>query len=197
MLNWPAYLAQEGSLRCMDFRGSGDSEGDFSAMTLEGQVSDACAGLKYLEHHGEVDPARIGLFGRSMGSAVAVMAASRYKKAKSLCLWAPIYNANDWQEKWKHLHNTADPMHKKKLMTIEGQTPGYEFYQQLFSMNLDADIANLAPIPMMIIHGCQDDMVKTDHSEQILKNRLLAHGKTKFIQLPNSDRHLPTLMKGK
>jgi uncharacterized protein len=178
----------------MDFRGSGDSEGDFAAMTLEGEVSDACVGLSFLENHSGVDSSRIALFGRSMGGAVAVMAANKYKKAKSICLWAPIYNANDWQDKWKRLHSEdLDSSHKQQLMTIEGQTPGYEFYKQLFSMNLDKDIANLSALPMMIIHGNQDHMVKPDHSEQILKNRLHASGKTKFIQLPNSDHHFSDL----
>lgn len=182
----------------MDFRGSGDSEGDFSAMTLEGEVSDACLGLNFLENYPDVDPSRIAIFGRSMGSAVALMAANRYQKTKSICLWAPIYNANDWRDKWKRLHSEKlDASHKEELMTIEGQTPGYEFYKQLFSMNLDHDIASLNASPMMIIHGNQDQMVKSEHSEQILKNRLHATGQTKFIQLPNSDHHFSDLSERK
>lgn len=182
----------------MDFRGSGDSEGDFASMTLEGEVSDACKGLTFLEDHEEVDSSRIALFGRSMGSAVAVMAANRFRKAKSICLWAPIYNANDWKDKWKYLHSKdLNPTHKQELMTIEGQTPGYEFYQQLFNMNLDDDIANLDSLPLMIIHGSKDDIVNTGHSEQFLKNRHSATGETKFIQLPNSDHHFSDLVERK
>lgn len=178
----------------IDFRGSGDSEGEFSEMTLESEVSDACAALSYLENHPEVDKNRIGIFGRSMGSCISVMAANRNKRIKSICLWAPIYHADDWRDKWNQLHAKGlDESQKQELMTIEGQVPGYEFYKQLFSMNLENDIANLNHLPMMIIHGSQDNMVKTDHSEEILKKRLQASGQTKFIQLPNSDHHFSDL----
>lgn len=188
-------LAQKGiGVLRLDFRGSGDSEGDFSSMTLEGEIEDACKGLAFLENHDHVYSNRIGIFGRSLGSVVAVMASSRFDKVKTLCLWAPIYNASDWEDKWKRLH-VKDLSHedKKQLMTIEGQVPGYEFYQQLFSLNLDKDLHNLHNKPMMIIHGNKDDMVKTRHSDLILQKRLQSGGETKYIQLPNSDHHFSYL----
>jgi uncharacterized protein len=185
------------SLR-MDFRGSGDSEGDFASMTLEGEVSDACQGLAFLENHKEVDVSRIAIFGRSMGSAVALMAANRFAKVKSICLWAPVYNAKDWEDKWNYLHsNDLSPLLQQELMTIEGQIPGYDFYKQLFSLNLEKEIANLSPLPMMIIHGSRDDMVKIEHSENILNKRHKATGETKFIQLPNSDHHFSDMTERK
>lgn len=50
-----------------DFRGSGDSEGSFAEMTLNGEISDALVVLKFLHKDSRIDNQRIGIFGRSMG----------------------------------------------------------------------------------------------------------------------------------
>jgi len=94
----------------IDFRGSGDSEGDLTSMTLEGEVSDALLGLSYLEKLPWVDPSRIGIIGRSLGGAVAIMTANRYKKAKSLALWSPVFHAEQWKEEWKRAKKTFLPL---------------------------------------------------------------------------------------
>jgi uncharacterized protein len=181
------------SLR-IDFRGSGDSEGDFASVTLDSEVKDACKGIEYLKMHPEVDPLRIAVFGRSMGSVIAIMAANRYSQIRSLGLWAPIFSSHSWEEKWKMLHaQELTEEHKNQLMTFEGQKPGYGFFKEFFSMDLEASISGLHDVPMLLIHGGLDDVVTPDHSEKILKNRLKASAETKLIQLPNSDHHFSNL----
>ena len=159
-------------------------------MTLEGEVSDALVGLKFLEEHKIIDPSKLALVGRSLGSAVAVIAACRYQRLKSLCLWAPVFDGLYWEEKWKKV-NSADvhPSHKEELMTIEGQVPGYEFFKQFFSMKLENEINQLHQVPMFLIHGALDTIVTPDHSEKYMKARLKADSETKFLQLPQSDHH--------
>src|SRR5262249_25576500 len=65
-------LAQSGidCLRC-DFRGSGDSDGDFDAMTLSSELEDARAALAWLMRQARIDRARLGVVGLSLGSVVA------------------------------------------------------------------------------------------------------------------------------
>lgn len=189
------HLAELGiaTLR-IDFRGSGDSEGEFHDMTLEGEVSDALEGMKFLQEHKNVDPSRLAIVGRSLGSAVAVITASRFQKMKSMCLWAPVFDGHAWEEKWKKVHALdIHPSHKEELMTIEGQTPGYEFFKQFFNMKLEHEIQKLHPVPMLLIHGSQDTVVTIDHSEKYLKARLNADSETKYIQLPNSDHHFSNI----
>src|SRR5688572_7518972 len=55
-------LADAG-LHCLrfDFRGSGESDGDFESVTLEGEVAEARAALAFVRGLASVDPARVAL----------------------------------------------------------------------------------------------------------------------------------------
>lgn len=75
------------SLR-IDFRGSGESEGDFSEMTVSREVEDAAAAFGYLRGLPEVDPERAMLLGFSMGGLVAALASETLRPHR-LALWAP------------------------------------------------------------------------------------------------------------
>ena len=75
------------SLR-FDFRGSGESQGDFSEMTVAGEVADALAAAEYLRRQPGIDPERVTLLGFSMGGLVAAQAL-RELRPHRLALWAP------------------------------------------------------------------------------------------------------------
>ncbi|ABF45100.1 alpha/beta superfamily hydrolase [Deinococcus geothermalis DSM 11300] len=83
------YLAARGvaSLR-FDFRGSGESQGDFSEMTALREVEDTEAACAYLRGLPMLDPERVMLLGFSMGGLVAALAAERVRPHR-LALWAP------------------------------------------------------------------------------------------------------------
>ncbi len=71
-----------------DYRGSGNSEGDFSEMTAQREVQDARAALRLLETRTELDGYRFGLLGLSMGGMVAALTAG-IEQFKALSLLAP------------------------------------------------------------------------------------------------------------
>ena len=71
-----------------DFRGSGQSEGAFSEMTLTRELEDALSALTLLEGRGEIDRARTGILGLSMGGLMAALTAGTVD-LKALALWAP------------------------------------------------------------------------------------------------------------
>ncbi|WP_420596791.1 alpha/beta hydrolase family protein [Deinococcus sp.] len=83
------YLSDRGiaSLR-FDFRGSGESEGDFSEMTVSREVKDATAAFAYFKDLPEIDPERVMLLGFSMGGLVAALASPTLRPHR-LALWAP------------------------------------------------------------------------------------------------------------
>ncbi len=84
-------LARAGiaSLR-FDFRGNGDSEGEFREMTMARNAEDAAAALQFVLQRDDFDPARIGVLGMSMGGMVAAFALADHPEFKAGVLWNAV-----------------------------------------------------------------------------------------------------------
>lgn len=86
-------LAEQGvaTLR-IDFRGSGDSDGEFTMTTFSTQISDAMAAVEYIGRNlrDYVDWKSIGIIGFSQGGLVGACTAARDSRVDSLCLWSPV-----------------------------------------------------------------------------------------------------------
>ncbi len=172
----------------VDFRGSGDSEGDFSKMTIESEVSDALVALDYLKNDPQVDADRIAIFGRSFGGVVAVLASHEFSTIKSLALWAPVFGCDQWKEKWQKAHSAPlTSQQREGLMNIEGLQPGYAFLQQLFTLNLAEKLKSLDGIPLLHIHGEKDNIVDLTHANRFREARNHVLEKSHFKLLPDSD----------
>jgi alpha/beta superfamily hydrolase len=77
------------SLR-IDFRGSGDSDGDFADTTYSGQIADATEALHVLKADPRVARTRIALIGWSQGGLVASAIAGRTNIPVATALWAAV-----------------------------------------------------------------------------------------------------------
>ncbi len=71
-----------------DFRGSGDSAGEFEEMTFQGQIADALGSLEMLEKLPQIDGSRLGIVGRSFGGCVAACVAAECSDVRSIALWS-------------------------------------------------------------------------------------------------------------
>ena len=178
----------------IDFRGSGDSEGDFSEMTIEGEVSDANLALNYLKNQSDINKHQIGIFGRSIGGAIALLAAKNEGSIKSLCTWAPIFNGDQWLPLWHLLHKKqVTEEFRQEKMRINGQVPGNEFFRQLFSLDINEALIHLNHIPLLHIHGDLDTVVNPEHADFYKKSRMLATVENRFLRLPKSDHDFTDL----
>ena len=94
-----------------DFRGSGDSAGDFSEMTISGEISDAIKSIDVLTAMQGVDPERIGILGLSMGGCVAACVSGQDARVKSTVMWAPLSDdpPDRKQEILERAKNTPTP----------------------------------------------------------------------------------------
>ena len=175
-------LAQNGiaSLR-IDFRGSGDSEGTFEETTLASQVSDALKAIHFLQEQPDIDRDRLGLFGRSLGGLIAVLAAAANGPVHSIALWAPIYDGEQWMERWR-VRDPNDP-----LMVIDGQTVGLPLFEELFALNMKEKLAKIPHIPLLHVHGLKDQIVALSQADNYQRDRRQATAETEFIRLPRSD----------
>lgn len=83
-------LAEAGfaSLR-LDFRGCGESDGDFLDTTISSMVEDAQAGLAALRAHAAIDPDRLVVLGFSLGATVASQLTDDHGLA-GMVLWSPV-----------------------------------------------------------------------------------------------------------
>ena len=171
-----------------DYRGAGDSEGEFHDITLEGKISDTLKCLDFLANDSQIDPSRLGLLGRSLGGAIAVLAARRFDAIKSLVLWAPVFRSDPWRELWESFkaNQKLDQKKQEMLRNLPANIPNLEFLSQFFKLDLQYELEGLRHIPLFHIHGEQDKVVKIEHAKDFEKARV-GLTNTRFLQLPKSD----------
>lgn len=142
-------LVQRGiaSLR-FDCRGSGESQGDFSEMTVSREVQDVQAACEYVRRQPGLDAQRVMLLGFSMGGMVATLAAP-VVQAHRLLLWAPAL-PDLWLPK---LRGGVLP----PVITDDGGWPlGRAFLQELPSLR-PLDVAAGWGGVSRVLHGDADE----------------------------------------
>ncbi len=164
-------LAEQGfcTLR-VDFRGSGDSDGEYHMTTFSTQISDALAAIDFIRTLDDpVDPEKIGIVGFSQGGLVGSAVAARDERVKSLVLWsAPGYPPHDYEgllTKEGIKQGLALPEGENITLgvyfdgTYVGDVNlGKGFFDGLFRIGPLAEIKNYEN-PMMYIAGVQDIIV--------------------------------------
>ncbi len=185
-------LAAEGiaSLR-FDFRGCGDSEGTLSTISLEDLVSDALTVLDGVEKIDGIDCERIGLFGASLGGAIAVIAAARFQRVKAMGLWAPVASGELWYRDFlmrhpEYLH--ADP--SQVLSSYRGIRLSEAFRQEFRHMQAYKVIEQLDQVPILLMHGENDETVSIAHYEAFKEACLTSGIDGRFIKYPESEHSL-------
>jgi len=185
-------LAREGiaALR-FDFRGSGDSEGDFQDMTLQGEISDARVSLDYASGVPGVDGNNIGILGLSMGGAVAA-SVSDDPRVKSVVMWSAIA---DLGSTFRDVVNSGmlqgtggaggtersgrtDVQREgpegfgkgqiarfdvPRAVDVKGNVVGREFILTLTDVR-PLETVRRCKAPVLVIHGDQDESVPVVHS---------------------------------
>ena len=149
-----------------DFRGSGDSDGEFEDMTVPGEVSDAVRSIDFISDLDVVNPEKIGVIGLSMGGRVAAILASKDERVKFVAL----YSAALAPLKEKFLGDLG----KKSLEKLErGEAVhiGNGWYlKKAFFETVDSpvplEVLDRIKVPVLIIHGDSDKVVPLDGAEK-------------------------------
>jgi alpha/beta superfamily hydrolase len=189
-VNLAEQLAKVGiaTLR-IDFRGSGESEGLFSDMTINSEVSDVLKSLDFLRHHHQIDMNRIGILGNSFGSVISVLAANRDHLIKSMVLLAPLFDNKQWKSQWEAINSkNADPNALKEMARmLDGHTPGQAFFKEFFQLDLEPHLLALKNVPLLHIHSENDQRVGVQQAEEYKRCRKDALASTKWVNLQKSD----------
>ncbi len=162
-----------------DFRGSGDSEGDFAEMTVSGEIADARRVLDYLEGLPGVDKSRLGVLGLSMGGAVAASVAGLDKRVKSLALWAAVADFALFEQNAEAVALAQ----KQGYADVGGNVLNYTFYEDAQGQDPAALVGKYTG-PALVVHGDGDPTVPVGHAD--IYERAIPGQKEKFI-VPGAD----------
>ncbi|WP_110887414.1 alpha/beta hydrolase family protein [Deinococcus yavapaiensis] len=133
-----------------DFRGSGESQGDFAEMTVSRELEDVRAAFAFARAHPELDAKRVMLLGFSMGGMVAALAAAEVN-AERLVLWAPAS-----PELWLANMPTVDTL--PEVIDVNGWPLGRAFLEELPIVNPVGTLTRFSG-RVRVVHGEVDAAV--------------------------------------
>jgi uncharacterized protein len=146
-----------------DFRAHGESSGEMVSFGKY-EVLDVDAAYKYLIDQPGIDPEKIGILGNSMGGATAILYAAQNEKIKAVITQCPIVSMSD-QVRYQ-LKRMNFPM-------TWLEQPFIEFWlSQKIGAPLDTfssikQITSIAPRPVFIMIGGEDDLVDPDSIQSL------------------------------
>lgn len=162
------FLAENGmAALCYTFcGGSTRDESGFPTtdMTLYTEREDALALLDYLRGHPAIDPARITLFGGSMGGMVSVLASQ--ERPADIAGMTLLFPALCIPDNW----NTRFPRAEDIPESLEfwGMQLGRGFFMTLRDMDVFARMPEFAK-PVRILQGDKDPIVSMADSERAVR----------------------------
>jgi len=173
-----------------DFRGSGESDGDFEEMTLSSEIEDAFAILDYFTGRPEIDRQRIFLLGLSMGGSIAGYAAgskeSKGSKSgkgagiKGLILWA----AAGEMKVLARVRSSADKsLPPENPLDRKGLKLGLGFIDDIENLEI-MKVTSRYRGPVLIVHGSDDETVPP---EVALEYKKFLSGPTRLISIYGAD----------
>jgi len=133
-----------------DFRGCGESDGDFAEGTLSGRIADLEAVLAHF------DPPAVVLFGSSFGGAVAFHAAVDDDRVDAVATRAPVTDTAVFDRPADATDAAEDALGARFLADLEN----YEF----------GTVTGALDVPVAIFHGAADESVPIDYSHRAVRD---------------------------
>ena len=148
-----------------NFRGCGDSEGDFS---LQGWVDDLRNAISHLLSVS--DPEGVILVGTNTGGSIAVCVGADDPRVTAVAMLSPRADFDDWAS---HPRRFLD--HAREIGAIHNrQFPASpdDWAREFKRFRPIASARRFAPRPMLVMHGEEDDSVPVTDARQLVT----AHG---------------------
>ena len=159
------FLAQELAQRGIanlrfDFAGRGESEGEIFDMTYSRQVEDLEAAVNHLATLGVQ---RFGLFGSSMGGAVALLEAARDERIVAIATLAAVGHPAAMGERYpEHVRS----WNERGFIEFEGARIGRGFYDDALQHDVLSAVRVLRA-HLLIVHGDRDEVVNVADAHDI------------------------------
>lgn len=152
------WLPERGfSVFLLDYRGYGASEG---RPTLAGVQDDVESALKMLIVRPGVDAGRLVVFGQSLGGSIAIynVAHSPYRRHIRALVVESAFSSHRriTREKLSDFWLTWPLQYPLSWMVSDKYSPS-------------AAVADISPIPLLVIHGDQDPIVPLHHGQRLFE----------------------------
>ncbi len=168
-----AFCAAGISCLRFDYRGTGDSPGEFLDATPEQWVQDICAALDYARETLQLEV--VGLLGLRLGGALAVQAARDSGSVNLLVLWEPVINGKQYLG-----HNLRRSLvkamltrgqefdarqvrqaHAEDVFDFDGYRVSAETRSQIEALDLEQDVTPF-PGPSLVVNITSRDQPNDD-----------------------------------
>lgn len=141
------------SVFAYDLRGCGASTGAITFGARE--QDDLIAVVDELARRPDVDPRRIGAYGFSMGGGTTLLAAARDRRISAVAADSAWSDVKHWlRPTVRSLLHPRDPL---SLLALKRAERRYGF--DLGSLRPARSISTIAPRPLLLMHGTDDDVV--------------------------------------
>lgn len=138
-----------------NFRGTGDSPGDFS---LGGWLEDVRAAIDHLPTVADVDG--VWLAGFATGGSLALCAAGEDDRVRGVAAFAAPADFDDWANDPKRFLDHARAI---GVVRTNGFPPDVDAWgRELREIRPVALVGKIPPRPLLIAHGTEDDVVSID-----------------------------------
>jgi uncharacterized protein len=137
---------------CFTYRGCGRSGGDFS---LGGWLRDTLAAFEQLHEHERVD--RVWAAGFGTGGALSICAAAADERIAGVAAMGAPADFDDWAS---HPRRLLDHAREQAAITSPNFPPSVDQWsRELREIRAVASAAALAPRPLLVVHGSEDESV--------------------------------------
>ncbi|MFV0316049.1 MAG: alpha/beta hydrolase family protein [Microthrixaceae bacterium] len=162
----------------MNFRGCGKAEGQFS---LQGWLDDVAAAVAHVD---ELGAAGVWLAGYGTGGSLAVVEGARNPVVRGVAAMATPSDFDDWAK-----HPRRLLLHARQVQVIKDPEfpPSFDQWAaELKSVRPKVGAAQLAPRPLLVMHGDRDDLTPLDNSIAIAES----HGAAEMRVLSGAGHEL-------
>ena len=190
--SWGPWLAERGyAVVAVDYRLSSQV-----SPAWPGVWEDICRALDWLVAHASslnVDPARLGTIGDSVGGLMAAMLTLDATTAKHIRAMVGVYGIYDLPDWWRVTQppkRTDDPVKRLMGKSYPEAKAAYENFSPLHR------VQNLPDGPTasyLIIHGNQDTIVHHNQSDRLIDALRDKKGQVEAMLIPGSGHHWFTL----
>jgi dienelactone hydrolase len=170
LLYWswlPAALAQRGiSTVCVDQPGTGEALrlGNLPATYASENWATPC--YDWMAQQPDIDAARIGMVGISLGGHYTPHAVAFEPRFASAAVWGANHNwAEVQQKRLKREGENPVPHYWKHVMWVFGAKDMDDFFAKTQGMHLNG-ILDRIKVPFLVTHGARDRQISVDYAHQ-------------------------------